>query len=134
MRKFIFIIVSLFAFINGYSQSFKTLNSDFQLVKTIKVITNEKGKISIAKTDDIYFHLEQTTLYNEDNLIEFWIEIDGEKFNYHQVSGRVVVHTDEERKSKTYFVEDNNFQYCMLMFEPITETWSVDLRTKENDF
>lgn len=109
---------------------FKLINKNVEIVKPIWFFENESRKSSLVNEDETFVHIKIDSFGEAGNLVQYWIEQNGTKFNKHLAEDVMVINMPVQGHNG-YVIADDDFIY---MFICETEMgWQANFVTNERN-
>lgn len=130
MKKLITIVIFCLIFFIGNAQNIKVIRENVEIVKPIYAFQNESGNWISVDPSYTFVHINIQDFSPIGNLVTYWIEQKGKKFNEHFVKD-VLVTSDKIDNCLVYGIASNNFCYLFMTEDKKEAAWMVSFQLKE---
>lgn len=128
MKNIIFTILAVISIsINMDAQDKSTvIKSNFEITKKVDAVIDTDGNVNYVKsTLTVYAHLKQQSFGGAGNIVECWLEFDGERYYYKMLEDVTIA----KMKDGSYSVFDSLLCHFMLMTNG--SEWCASFNTRE---
>jgi hypothetical protein len=111
--------------------NYKLINKNVEIVKPIGYFIDESDRGYLLDSDVSFVHIKIISFESAGNIVTYWIESDGERYNYHMVTDVMVIYLYEGDRIG-YGVFDEDFRYATIIkLDDETLKWAANFNTSE---
>ncbi len=133
MKKVLLLVITLFlSLFISYAQDFKIINKSVEIVKSVGAFIDESGKEYIFNDSDTFLHIKVDSFGEAGNIVSYWLEQDGKKYNSHLVEDALVL-SIKKNGIKGYMLMNEDFIYMYACESENYDFWLASFQTKERE-